>query len=372
MGALDRFKAKENKILEFADSLDTELADVETSAEQAALLMCDVYAKDLRPGMITHATVFKVGEDSSELHTPAQASVFVSTAKENKFMEALGMSGLAVGDEINVLVETVNSGVCYGSIEKAALHSTKQSFKDSLLKEDSAYEGVVKSFNDGGYIVTVGGLDCFMPNSHAGANRISDPSVMVGRVVKVMVEGHIESSDMYVVSVRKYIKRILPGEISKIDLMQQKTGRVTGIVSYGVFVEWDEIFTGLIYESEAADGWQAYQIGQEVNFHVKEVRGDDRIVLTQKGASEEMSALITFKAEFEGSIVDGYVSQITEDKDKKVTGAVVEVQGVTGFLPAHQMRNMRQFKETDLIEVYVGSVDVASRRVSLRSPRNVR
>lgn len=370
MGALERFKKKQNRIFEFDDLVEVE--DAPCTEEQAAALMADVYSKDLRVGMITHAVVYRTGEESTELHTPAQASVFVNTAKENRFMEGLGLQGLTVGDEVNVIVESVNGGVCYGSIEKAAMHSTKQSFKDALLNEDSAYEGVVKSFNDGGYIVTIGGLDCFMPNSHAGANRVADPASMVGKQVKVMVEGHIESSDMYVVSVRKYIKRIMPGEISKIDLMEMKRGRVTGVVSYGVFVEWDDIFTGLIYESEAAEGWQSYQVGQEVEFHIKEVRGDDRIVLTQKGASEEMAKLITFKSEFEGCIVDGYVSQIAEDKDKKVTGAVVEVHGVTGFLPFHQMRNMKPFKETDLIEVYVGSVDVASRRVSLRSPRNVR
>jgi ribosomal protein S1 len=269
LGALQRFKAKENRILEFADSVDIELESSVYTEDQAAALMSEVYSKDIRPGMISHAVVYRVSEDMSELHTPAQASIFVNTAKENRFLEGLGMQDMQPGDEVNVIVESVSNGVYYGSIERAALHSTKQSFKDALLNEDSAYEGVVKSFNDGGYIVTVGGLDCFMPNSHAGANRVADPSSMVGKRVKVMVEGHIESSDMYVVSVRKYIKRILPGEISKIDLMEKKIGRVTGIVSYGVFVEWDEIFTGLIYESEAADGWQSYQVVREVEFHIQ-------------------------------------------------------------------------------------------------------
>lgn len=365
MGALERYKARERRIEEF----DGLAEDNGYTPEMVEALMGDVYPKDLRKGMITLGTVVKVEKDYAELQTPALAAVFVDTDRENRFLDAMGVAGLVPGDEFNVLIESVKNGELYGSIEKATEHSSKMDFKDALMNADRAYEGVVKSFNDGGFIVTIGQIDCFMPNSHAGANRITDQASMIGKSVKVMVEAHIEATDMYVVSARKYIKRILPDEIGRLDLLAMKTGKVTGVTPYGVFVEWEQIFTGLIYGEEAEEGWKDWESGRLVDFHIKEVRQDDKIVLTQRGASADIVKLIDFKAAHEGTIIDGYVSEITSTPEKGVTGAVVEVFGVSGFLPAHQMRNMPKFKDGDLIEVLVGSVDVASRRVSLRSPK---
>ena len=53
--------------------------------------------------------------------------------------------------------------------------------------------------------------------------------------------------------IKKYIRHILPLKINELNKTTKYTGVVTGVVKFGIFVEFDEIYTGLIHTSEMSD-----------------------------------------------------------------------------------------------------------------------
>ena len=96
-----------------------------------------------------------------------------------------------------------------------------------------------------------------------------------------MIETYLEPSNMFVVSVKKYIKHILPSKINALDYSKAYSGHITGVKDYGCFVEWDEMFTGLLHSSEIeGDEWKNNRNGDAITFYIKEVRDNNRIRYT--------------------------------------------------------------------------------------------
>src|SRR5699024_3349008 len=97
-----------------------------------------------------------------------------------------------------------------------------------------------------------------------------------------------------VVSHKEYIKKIIPKRIEKLDIDDTiYTGEITGTTKFGVFVEFQEYLTGMIHVSELdEDTMQKHKKrilkpGTEIEFRVKEVTSQDRIILTQKDPSDD-------------------------------------------------------------------------------------
>lgn len=321
-----------------------------------------VLAKDMEVGQITKATVGRIDGTSIIVTAESSADIYLDYAKESKFLEKTGNS-LKPGMEVEVLLESIVRGSYFGSIEKAYIMNLKRDLLDSMKNGLSAYKATVKSINDGGFMVDISGLDCFMPGSLAAANKVLNFESMLGRELMVMVETYLESSGMFVVSNKKYIQRIIPTKIKELDLGAEFSGIVTGTVDYGVFIEWDEIFTGLLHESEiTVPDWKSMRPGSKVSFYIKEIRENNRIILSQKGPSPEILALTEFKAKYEGEIVDGVIKEI------KPFGAFVEIKSVTGLLPTKELRKLgNKVKSGDDIEVFVKHVDVQTRKIHLKT-----
>ena len=83
-----------------------------------------------------------------------------------------------------------------------------------------------------------------------------------------MIEGYVEAKDIFIVSYKKYLNKIMEQKIQELDLTKKYKGSVTGTSSFGIFVEWEEVYTGLIHRSEF-DGDERI-----ANIHT----GDERIV----------------------------------------------------------------------------------------------
>lgn len=321
-----------------------------------------IVPKDMEVGQICKARVDKIDGSTVVVTAESSANIFLDYGKESRFLEKTGHT-LKPGLEVDVLLETINRGNYYGSIEKAYMITLKRDLLESMKTEATAYRATIKSINDGGFMVDIAGLDCFMPGSLAAANKVLNFESMLGRELMVMVENYLESSGMFVVSNKKYIQKIIPSKIKELDLGAQFEGTATGTVDYGVFVEWDEIFTGLLHESEITDAdWRNTKPGEKVKFYIKEIRENNRIILSQKGPSPEIMALTEFKAKYEGEIVMGEV------KDIKQFGAFIEMKNkVTGLLPTKELKKMGRLKVGDDVDVYVKFVDVSARKIHLKA-----
>jgi len=316
-------------------------------------------AKDFKNGQIVVGVISCISEKYIEVDIIGQ-TIYMDYDKELRFFKKQN-SEPQPGMEVTVMI--TDAAMSTGSAEKAFGIALKQELIHSIEDNKSAYGVTVTGINDGGFIVDLNGLSCFMPGSLAAANKINNFESMLGKEVYVMVENYLEKSDMFVVSVKKYINHILPAKIKEISYTDKYEGHVTGVTKYGVFVEWDEIFTGLLHETEIEGDWSSINAGDKIEFFIKEVRDNNRIILSQKGPNSEVLAYIDFKDKYEGKVFDE-----GEIKDIKPFGVFIKMDDVTGMMTPKEFRKYPRLTEGDIIDIYIKQVDPSARKVYLRQP----
>ena len=209
------------------------------------------------------------------------------------FKEYTGdLDSLASGNEENINFKVIlykSNGNCeyYASERK----SRTINYKDELLnnlKDNRWFEVYIKSLIKGGYIATYKNeIDCFIPGSQAGANVIKDFSILLGKTINVMVDNYDKSNSLFILSHKKYIKHSLPHKISDLRFGKEYTGRLTTKpYDFGMFIELDGYYTGLLHSSEFKDYHtvkREMRAGDTVNVYVKGVsmkKKEYRIMLT--------------------------------------------------------------------------------------------
>ena len=229
--------------------------------------------------------------------------------------------------------------------------------------------------NKGGFLVDVNGLKGFLPGSLAAANRIIDFDMYLDTKIPVMVEDYLQDSDMYIFSNKKYIRKMIPIEMEKLVKTQKYTGIVTGTSKYGIFVEFNTILTGLIHTTEMdkdsvemfkQNKWNA---GDEIEFWVKEITKDNRIILTlvdQNAMNKKYKTLATYDAEMEQTGQKPiYLGHIVSVKPNVVLVKIED--NIIGALADKDFRRFKAspLKVSDELRVKIEKIDVDRRRMTL-------
>lgn len=215
----------------------------------------------------------------------------------------------------HIVIESVKPYL-KGSISKGHELKMRSEFFEQIKGCTAAYYGKIMEKNGGGFIINVMGINGFLPGSLAATNIVRDFDSMIGKEIKVMVEDYLKESETFVFSFKKYVNTIMPRMLSELDLDKKYTGVITGMAKYGIFVEFEEIFTGLIHSSKMTpvmkDGVAAgeYRAGMKVDFWIKEITPDKKIILTDEDPSIRRQEIEDFKDKFLGTIRDGQVISI--------------------------------------------------------------
>ena len=162
----------------------------------------------------------------------------------------------------------------------------KDEFYAQIRKPTSAYYGTILEKNRGGFLIDVQGVTGFLPGSLAATNIVRDFDEMVGKKLPLMVEDYLQDSDTFVFSYKKYVKNILPQKIDELDTQDKYRGTVTGVMKFGIFIEFNEFFTGLLHTSKMSDECKSrfkngeIKAGDFVNIWIQEIAADKKIILT--------------------------------------------------------------------------------------------
>ena len=162
---------------------------------------------------------------------------------------------------------------------------------DQIKNPSRAYVAKVVSNNGGGYFVEVmDTVKAFMPGSMAAMNKITDFEALLDKTLYVMVESYTPRYG-FVVSHKKYLNAILPSRLAELKAEWEKTpekeyeGVVTGTTKYGIFVELDGLFTGMLHKTLLSDDlkmrWKAGEIeyGEPIRFYIHNIE-DNRLILS--------------------------------------------------------------------------------------------
>lgn len=316
-------------------------------------------SKDLKSGVVYVCNIITVNEEYAIAQTCEGQSIYIDLIKERKDAAKLNLGNLdfSVGSESQVIVRN-SMGTYYGSVVDCFIENTKLEFFEQITKQSLAYEAKIESINNGGYIVEVQGIKCFLPGSLAAANKITDFESYLGKIIYVMIDGYVQKKDIFVVSYKKYLTKIMDQKIQELDLTKKYRGHVTGTSDFGVFVEWEDIYTGLIHKTEfdnqKVNGFRA---GDEIEFYIKEVKDDNRLTLTFGQPVDKTLKIYELKKSIDNGENPIFTAKV---KHKRKNGALVELEeiGLIAMIPQGRItRDSKNLKSGDQLSVAVYEVD---------------
>lgn len=204
--------------------------------------------------------------DELVVSTTTGGSAIINLAKENKFFETFGLSkeegkAFLFSDEYKkkfiedgYLAKIGRHG--HASLYDGFLLKTQNEFMEQIalgMKANKAYIAHITDYNRGGFICNVQGLRCFLPASQAAANKVINFEDLVGTTTEVMIMRFIEGTG-FIVSRKMYLAKVTPGKVEELKTDWKANperiyrATVTGTQDFGVFLEINEFYTGLLHK----------------------------------------------------------------------------------------------------------------------------
>lgn len=305
--------------------------------------------------------VYKIKNNVALIDIDAKNTAYCNLEKEpNAIVEQL-----VPGIQVDVKVHKGQDGTLYASISDAIDEVIKNEIYTSIGNSSVGFKGIVKELIHGGYWVDVSGIRCFMPGSLGGLNKLYDFEMILGKELIVMPITYSNEKNTIVVSHREYLTTLVPNAIDdlKEDVKEKITGIVTGTTEFGVFAEFNQCLTGLIPKDELQDSLDSFNArgispGDTISFWVKDIISNKKIILTQKGAQEDVWENAGKKYNPMSSVM-GKVTKITN------YGAFVELEkGISGLIHKSQLDNV-ELKKGDKVKVTIRSISPTERKISM-------
>ena len=299
-------------------------------------------------------------------------TIVIDTNKEEKHMRKLGFPSIEIenGHVIDVVIHKDKGGSFNGSISAGYEKALKRELHRSIKEEDCAYKVRVKNVCNGGFMVDLSGIECFLPGSLAAANRIINFSDYVGKEVHVMVEVYDQKRDIFVVSFKKYLKKIIDKEVQNLSFSSRYEGTVTGASNSGVFVEWDEIYTGIIpMDDSNRENLGKLNAGDVVEFYVTDIKNPQRITLSVTQANEKMRSLQELKDSSEQILGENTELKIYRGEVTKIKtfGIFVKMEnGLSGLIEKEKLvSSIKEYEVGQEVNCSILSVDTSTLKVQL-------
>lgn len=350
------------------ESYAQEFYDILTNREKES-----EFIPKLKVGVIYDGKVYGINETHATVDVNYRQLVFVKLSKEDPQYR-----DVRPGEEVSVLItEGTNDderGNIIGTISGGMRQRIFMDLREGIDSADTAWTGVVKEMiSAGGYVVNVQGVDCFMPGSLAGINKLHDFESIVGSEMYVVPVSFSPERGTIVVSHRKYLQAMIPVEISKLreNITEKVSGIVTGTAKYGVFCEFNTCLTGMIHVNDLDEETfkkhksQSIKPGEEIEFLIKEIVSNTKITLTQK-TLEETNPWININERYK-------VPSTVEAKVKAVKDYGIFVtleEGIVGLLHISEVGEdlIKVFKGGDNITVQITRIEAETRKVFLKLP----
>lgn len=302
--------------------------------------------------------------------------LYIDLSKEDMNL----VSEFRPGDEVSVKVisdKTQSREYALASITEGTKQKIFAELRQAADDGGTAFMGhVVSMIPGGGYIVKVQGIECFMPGSLAGINKLADFESIVGTDMYVVPDSFSAKRGTIVVSHRAYLQAMIPNRIAELEENIERgiRGNVTGTAKFGVFCEFNECLTGMIHVNDLDGEWSSklkagdIQPGDEIEFKIKEIISDKKIILTQVEPQE--AVVDTSWEEFTKdlaipSIVNGKIRSV---KDYGVFvglhGTVTGMAHISGFPKDTSLTEM--FAKGQEVAVEVTKIDNDTKKVFLK------
>ena len=299
-----------------------------------------------------------------------------SAIPEEQFKNAQGELDDKVGDEVDVALESVESGdgATMLSREKAKRNEAWKKLEDAFNNKEIV-TGIIDGKVKGGFTVQLGGIRAFLPGSLVDTRPVRDTAPLEDKELQFKVIKLDQKRNNVVVSRRAVIEAEHSTDrekvLSTLAEGQVVKGIVKNLTDYGAFVDLGGV-DGLLHITDMA--WkrvkhpsEIVQVGQEIEVKVlKFDRERQRVSLGLKQLGSDPWADVAGRFP-KGAEIEGKVTNITD------YGCFVEIaDGVEGLVHISEMdwtnKNIPPSKVVSVgenVKVKVLDIDEERRRISL-------
>ena len=333
-----------------------------------------------RAGEIIHGIIASIGTNGIwvDIGTKFEGRI---PPEEMQTVHSRNGDEMKVGDKIAAFVlGNKDDGVTLLSLDRAQKSNSWHALEQSFTRNE-IIEAKVITFNKGGLIVDINGVNGFVPISHltnTHPNRIGNGSKdnnaaqLAGQKIKLKIIELEKRNNRVILSERIALneinekrKNILLSELKEQDICH---GKVTRIYDFGVFVDLGGM-DGLIPSSELS--WSTREtnhlvkVGDEIDVKVIKIDTESRkITLSLRLAQPDAWNNIISKYSV-GQIVTGTVTKIA------TFGAFAQIEGVEGLIHISELANkfvkhpQEIVKTGDILNLKIIHIDSESHRIRL-------
>ena len=246
------------------------------------------FPKPLRRGDVLEVEIVKIDPEGFLVDSGHKSDALVPL-RETRSMTSDEVAEIKVGDKLDVFVVRPDSGdqLPLLSFDRArAEHGWITLKKESEL--GNVVSGVIKSFNKGGAVVEVEGVQGFVPVSQlltpfqmdtTESSGVNNDESRIGQSINMKIMTLDRNQKTLILSERQSIQEKQKLDLDKLlEEMKEgdiRDGKVTGISNFGAFVDCGGV-TGLIHISEMS--WDQVdspgailKAGQDVKVYVLKV-----------------------------------------------------------------------------------------------------
>ncbi len=328
---------------------------------------------ETRPGEMVKAKVVAIDNGFVVVDAGLKSESYIP---DDQFKNAQGQLEVNVGDEVDVALESVESGdgATILSREKAKRNEAWKKLEDAFNSKEIV-TGVIDGKVKGGFTVQLGGIRAFLPGSLVDTRPVRDTTPLEGKELQFKVIKLDQKRNNVVVSRRAVIEAEHSTDREKVLATlaegQEVKGIVKNLTDYGAFVDLGGV-DGLLHITDMA--WKRVKhpseivsVGQEIDVKVlKFDRERQRVSLGLKQLGADPWADVAGRFP-KGADIEGKVTNITD------YGCFVEIaDGVEGLVHISEMdwtnKNIPPSKVVSVgesVKVKVLDIDEDRRRISL-------
>ncbi|MCW8871695.1 MAG: 30S ribosomal protein S1 [Xanthomonadales bacterium] len=339
----------------------------------AELFEQSLAAQNLKPGAIVTGTVMEIRDDSVVVNAGLKSEGIVPISQ---FRNLQGELEVAVGDEVQVALDTVEDG--FGETRLSRDKAKRALVWDKLegaFEDDNTVEGKISGKVKGGFTVDIEDIRAFLPGSLVDVRPVRDPAYLEGKDLEFKIIKLDRKRNNIVVSRRAVVESEFSAErealLERLEEGVIVKGVVKNLTDYGAFLDLGGI-DGLLHITDMA--WkrvhhpsEVVNVGDELDVRVLRFdRERNRVSLGLKQLGDDPWNDLSRRYPV-GTRLFGKVSNITD------YGCFVEIEdGVEGLVHVSEMdwtnKNVNPAKVVhtgDEVEVMVLDIDEERRRISL-------
>lgn len=274
------------------------------------------------------------------------------------------LNSLIVGITIEAIVTEENNSI-YGtlfSINEVHQRIRMNELIDSIGNKGVAYNcTVINLIPKVGYNVDIDGMKAFMPGSLASMNLLSNPESIVGTTLPVMVVNYMDNNTL-VCSHKDYLEILLKDKIKNIIKGDKFEGTVTGVSDFGIFMQFEDCLTGMIHKTDLNEINlnlflnKQISVGDTLQFAIKNIMTEKRIILTQLDANKDPWFNINEKyilgKKYQGKVIGIMSYGILVELEKNVRGLYVT-------------ENVSNYKVNETLTVKIKTIDTNNNKMML-------